>query len=115
MCSRTVHIQLNRSMEDRHQPAAGAGLTIQGDTMLDRITERSKRATARISLVVGTTAAMLALGAVGATGASAAPSCEGSDITGGGAAAQGIAQQDVWNPGFAADCAGGPTVSYDST
>lgn len=72
---------------------------------------------ARAALVAGVTA--VALGVIGLTagGASAAVSCSGSNIVGEGAAMQGVAQQQVWIPGFEVGaCHGkGPTVGYVSS
>lgn len=86
--------------------------------MLGLGTNKSVRRRARTALLSGATVAAIGLGAIGASGAAAAPACNGSNITGQGASLQKVAQQQVWNPQFAATvCNKGtfPTVTYNST
>ncbi len=71
-----------------------------------------------VALVAGGVLLALAISAFNSSSASAAPTCSGSNIVGRGASLQKIAQQEVWNPAFNADCTGKgtePKVSYEST
>ena len=58
------------------------------------------------------TAAILAVG--GASASSAFAECKGVNIKGKGSSLQKIAQEN-WIAGFAAECPGGPAVTYTST
>jgi ABC-type phosphate transport system substrate-binding protein len=77
---------------------------------------RKARVGIRAAFLAGATAAVVGLGTVGS--ASAAPSCEGSDITGRGSSLQNIAQNSVWKVGFETGVCSvepnTPTITYES-